>query len=76
MAIVKLHLLAKALTGGAARVLEGLCHVCGLQQGLGACPCLWPIRNGRSRKTLLKHFFTIQALAVVAKENAECEGVI
>lgn len=71
VATVKMHLLANALMGGAVRVLEGLCHVCGLQQGLGACPCLWPIRNGRSRETLSEHFFTIQALAFAAKENAE-----
>lgn len=66
---VKLHLLAKPLAEG-VRVLEGLCHVCRPQQGLGACPCLWPIRNGRKRKTLTEHFFTIQAQSFAASENA------
>lgn len=55
----KLHLLAKPFKEG-VRVLEGLCHVCRPQQGLGACKCLWSIKkNGRINKTLTKHFFKI-----------------
>lgn len=68
---VKLQLLAEGV-----RVLEGLCHVCGPQQGLGACPCLWPIRNGRERKTLAEHFFRIHAGSFAANENAECDAVV
>lgn len=75
MDTVKLHLLAKPLAE-AVRVLEGLCRVCGLQQGLGACPCLWPIRNGRKRKTLAEHSFTIQAQSFAANKNAEYDAVI
>lgn len=75
MDTVKLHLLAKPLAEG-VRVLEGLCHVCGPQQGLGARPCLWAIRNGRKRRRLAEHFFTIQAQSFAANENAKCDAVI
>lgn len=71
----KLHLVAEPLVEG-VRVLEGLCHVCGLQQGLGACLCLWPIRNGRKRKPLAEHFFPVQAPSFAASENAEWDAVV
>lgn len=71
---VELHLVVEPLMEGVC-VLEGLCHVCRLQQGLGACLCLWPIRNGRKRKPLAEHFFPMQAPSFAASENAECDAV-
>lgn len=68
----KLHLVAKPLVDGVC-VLGGLCHVCRLQQGLGACLCLWPIRNSRKRKPLAEHFFLP---SFAASENAECDTVV
>lgn len=58
--IKKLHLLAKPFKKE-VRVLEGSCHVCRPQQGLGACKCLWSIRNDRKNKTLAEHFLNIWA---------------
>lgn len=72
---VELQLVAKPCVEG-VRVLEGLCHVCRLQQGLGACLCLWPIRNGRKRKPLAEQFFPLQAPSFAASENAECDALV
>lgn len=72
---VELLLVAKPHMEG-VRVLEGLCHVCRLQQGLGASLCLWPIRNGRKRKPLAEHFFPLQAPSFAASENAERDAAV
>lgn len=45
----KLHLLAKPFKE-AVRVLEGACHVCRPQRGLGACKCLWSLKKKRQDK--------------------------
>lgn len=72
---VELQLVATPHIEGVC-VLEGLCHVCRLQQGLGACLCLWPIRNGRKRKPLAGHLFPLQVPSSAASENAECDALV